>query len=168
MAVLEFQLRKAKETINALRNNLTVATGEYSHPVFDIYKYFKYCVVFLESENNTPNKCAPHHLNPENIKPHEQRALNFLINEYLLSHGYKLTSITFSDENENQDFEDWDDVGLNISKPPELLTLYREGLKQTGHSLVTVECQTDSVFEDYNDLKQNFNEMVCYYIKLFH
>lgn len=36
------------------------------------------------------------------IKPHEQRALNFLINEYLLLHGYKLTSITFADENENQ------------------------------------------------------------------
>lgn len=38
----------------------------------------------------------------EPIKPHEQRALNFLINEYLLLHGYKLTSITFADENENQ------------------------------------------------------------------
>ncbi|KAI4469951.1 rab11-binding protein relch [Holotrichia oblita] len=138
VAVLEFQLRKAKETINALRNNLTVAT---------------------ESENNTPNKCAPHHLNSENIKPHEQRALNFLINEYLLSHGYKLTSITFSDENENQDFEDWDDVGLNISKPPELLTLYREGLKQTGHTLVTIECQTDGL-QDYDNLKQNVKDMV--------
>lgn len=28
IAVLEFELRKAKETINALRNNLTMATGE--------------------------------------------------------------------------------------------------------------------------------------------
>ncbi|KRT78713.1 hypothetical protein AMK59_8771, partial [Oryctes borbonicus] len=138
VAVLEFQLRKAKETINALRNNLTVAT---------------------ESENNTPNKCALYHLNPENIKPHEQRALNYLINEYLLSHGYKLTSITFSDENENQDFEDWDDVGLNISKPPELLMLYREGLKQTGHSLVTVECQTDGL-QDYDNIKQSLNDTV--------
>lgn len=36
------------------------------------------------------------------IKLYEQRALNFLINEYLLLHGYKLTSITFADENENQ------------------------------------------------------------------
>jgi hypothetical protein len=36
------------------------------------------------------------------IKPHEQRALNFLINEYLLVRGYKLTSITFADENEDQ------------------------------------------------------------------
>jgi len=36
------------------------------------------------------------------VKPHERRALNFLINEYLLLQGYKLTAITFADENENQ------------------------------------------------------------------
>lgn len=41
-------------------------------------------------------------LQVEPIKPHEQRALNFLINEYLLMHNYKLTSITFADENEDQ------------------------------------------------------------------
>jgi len=29
VAVLEFELRKAKETISALRANLTVATGNY-------------------------------------------------------------------------------------------------------------------------------------------
>ena len=36
------------------------------------------------------------------IKGHEQRILNFLINEYLLQYGFKLTSITFSDENCSQ------------------------------------------------------------------
>lgn len=30
VAVLEFELRKAKETINALRAQLTVATGQFS------------------------------------------------------------------------------------------------------------------------------------------
>lgn len=40
---------------------------------------------------------ADHH-----IKPHEKRALNFLVNEYLLNNDYKLTSVTFSEENENQ------------------------------------------------------------------
>lgn len=30
IAVLEFELRKAKETINQLRNTLTLATGYYS------------------------------------------------------------------------------------------------------------------------------------------
>lgn len=38
----------------------------------------------------------------DRIKPHEQRVLNFLVNEYLMQHNYKLTSITFADENENQ------------------------------------------------------------------
>lgn len=40
--------------------------------------------------------------NQRSLKPHEKRALNFLINEYLLLQDYKLTSITFSDENPDQ------------------------------------------------------------------
>ena len=36
------------------------------------------------------------------IKPHQRRAINFLVNEYLLLHDYKLTSVTFAEENENQ------------------------------------------------------------------
>jgi hypothetical protein len=58
------------------------------------------CVV--ESEATTPDTGPLRLINNEPIKPHEQRALNFLVNEYLLLHGYKLTSITFADENTNQ------------------------------------------------------------------
>ncbi|XP_061777958.1 RAB11-binding protein RELCH homolog isoform X4 [Nerophis ophidion] len=105
VAVLEFELRKAKETIQALRANLTQA-----------------------AENEVPsqerkNKSSPEIQEP--IRPLEKRALNFLVNEYLLKNEYKLSSITFSDENDDQDFELWDDVGLNIPKPPDLLQLYR-------------------------------------------
>ena len=57
---------------------------------------------------------------------HEKRALNYLINEYLLQYGYKLTSITFSDENTDEDFEDWESIGLNVSKPPDLGRIYRD------------------------------------------
>lgn len=106
-----------------------------------------YCLV-EESESSSPDKGSLKQTIFEAIKPHEQRALNFLINEYLLLHGYKLTSITFADENENQDFEDWDDVGLNIAKPVELLQLYREGLKKTGCSSVSASTQTEFEFKD--------------------
>lgn len=82
VAVLEFELRKAKETINGLRANLTVATDSE--------------ILQQNAIRNTKG------VNTEGIKPHEQKALNFLINEYLLSRGYKLTSITFADENEDQ------------------------------------------------------------------
>ncbi|XP_024935495.1 lisH domain and HEAT repeat-containing protein KIAA1468 isoform X2 [Cephus cinctus] len=138
VAILEFELRKAKESISALRANLTVVT---------------------ESENTTPDKSSEkQNLNDLPIKPHEQRALNFLINEYLLGHAYKLTSITFSDENENQDFEDWDDVGLNISRPPELLQIYREFIKSSGHerrmASASVAVQTDPVSFELNDNKE--------------
>ncbi|XP_025023500.1 lisH domain and HEAT repeat-containing protein KIAA1468 homolog isoform X3 [Python bivittatus] len=107
LAVLEFELRKAKETIQALRANLTQA-AENEVPLQERRNY----------------KSSPEIQEP--IKPLEKRALNFLVNEFLLKNGYKLTSITFSDENDDQDFELWDDVGLNIPKPPDLLQLYRD------------------------------------------
>ncbi|XP_041736117.1 RAB11-binding protein RELCH homolog isoform X2 [Coregonus clupeaformis] len=104
VAVLEFELRKAKETIQALRANLTQAA---------------------ESDTQERNKnYKSNHEIQEPIRPLEKRALNFLVNEYLLKNEYKLSAITFSDEND-QDFELWDDVGLNIPKPPDLLQSYR-------------------------------------------
>uniref|UniRef100_A0A8C4XY29 LisH domain and HEAT repeat-containing protein KIAA1468 n=1 Tax=Gopherus evgoodei TaxID=1825980 RepID=A0A8C4XY29_9SAUR len=107
VAVLEFELRKAKETIQALRANLTQA-AENEVPLQERKNY----------------KSSPEIQEP--IKPLEKRALNFLVNEFLLKNSYKLTSITFSDESDDQDFELWDDVGLNIPKPPDLLQLYRD------------------------------------------
>ncbi|XP_063827914.1 RAB11-binding protein RELCH homolog [Ostrinia nubilalis] len=102
LAVLEFELRKARETINSLRANLTqFADGE-----------------------STLDKTAKDKFNQRSLKPHEKRALNFLINEYLLLQDYKLTSITFSDENPDQEFEDWDDVGLNMPRPAGLVSLF--------------------------------------------
>ncbi|KAJ8973750.1 hypothetical protein NQ317_018337 [Molorchus minor] len=127
VAVLEFELRRAKETINALRNNLTLATE------------YKTC---------SSDKSSLKNINVGTIKPHEQRPLNFLINEYLLHHGYKLTSITFADENQSQDFDDWEDVGLNTPRPPELLFLFREGLKQTRQNSQNVSTQTKHSDED--------------------
>ncbi|XP_061111400.1 RAB11-binding protein RELCH homolog isoform X2 [Conger conger] len=106
LAVLEFELRKAKETIHALRTNLT-QTAESEVPSQD-RKHFR----------SHPEVQEP-------IRPLEKRALNFLVNEYLLKNNYKLSSITFSDENDDQDFELWDDVGLNTPKPPDLLHLFR-------------------------------------------
>ena len=41
-------------------------------------------------------------LSQEPLRPLEKRALNFLVNEYLLKNEYKLSSITFSDENDDQ------------------------------------------------------------------
>lgn len=121
VAVLEFELRKAKETIQALRANLTKA-AEHEVPLQERKNY----------------KSSPEIQEP--IKPLEKRALNFLVNEFLLKNNYKLTSITFSDENDDQDFELWDDVGLNIPKPPDLLHLYRDfGNHQvSGKDLVDV------------------------------
>lgn len=117
----------------------------------------------------TPDKNSEKNLITElPIKPHEQRALNFLINEYLLARSYKLTSITFSDECEEQDFEDWQDVGLNIPKPTELLQIYREYMRANGYDKlpsISVAVQTDFVIEDVEEQKDESSEMVCYFNK---
>lgn len=39
--------------------------------------------------------------------------------------SFKLTAITFADENEDQDLDDWEDVGVNRSRPRGLLDMYR-------------------------------------------
>ncbi|XP_058801173.1 RAB11-binding protein RELCH homolog [Phymastichus coffea] len=133
VAILEFELRKAKDNINSLRANLTVVT---------------------ESEVSTPDKNSDKHpLLDHPIKPHEQRAINFLVNEYLLANSYKLTSITFSDEIENQDFEDWQDVGLNIPKPPELHQIYREFMRCTGYDKPP-SCDIGVQTDDYETDKE--------------
>lgn len=120
-------------------------------------------------EENLEAKELPFHGSNLSIKPHEQRALNFLINEYLLLHGYKLTSITFADENESQDFEDWNDVGLNSARPLELLYLYREGLRGVNSSLFRETKDFDCQVTLYDEVKKNLqiNELVSFKKKSF-
>lgn len=51
-----------------------------------------------------------------------------------------------------KDFEDWDDVGLNIPKPPNLLQLYRNYCRYIylHNEVSTKEVQTDSVTPNNN------------------
>ncbi|XP_043575542.1 RAB11-binding protein RELCH homolog isoform X2 [Chiloscyllium plagiosum] len=135
VAVLEFELRKAKETIQSLRANLTQAAA------------FTENDVPLQERKNY--KSSPEI--QEAVKPLEKRALNFLVNEYLLKINYKLTSITFSDENDDQDFELWDDVGLNIPKPPDLLQMYRE---YGSHATSSKEMKDVAVQAELDDLEE--------------
>uniref|UniRef100_A0A8C1WWK0 LisH domain and HEAT repeat-containing protein KIAA1468 n=1 Tax=Cyprinus carpio TaxID=7962 RepID=A0A8C1WWK0_CYPCA len=105
----------------------------------------------IPSQERKNYKSSPEIQEP--IRPLEKRALNFLVNEYLLKNEYKLTSITFSDENDDQDFELWDDVGLNIPKPPDLLQLYRN----CGNSLPLHRETVDvAVNVDPNDLPGDY------------
>ena len=49
-----------------------------------------------------------------------------------------------------QDFEDWDDVGLNIAKPPDLLHLYRD---YAHHTVPDVMLVLQSVKEEKANLE---------------
>jgi hypothetical protein len=93
--VLEFELRKAKETINKLRNTLTMATSEQDCANFTSSVR---TIRHLDSDELRDNLSSY----SESLLPHEKNAINFLINEYLLSQDYKMTSVTFAEENESQ------------------------------------------------------------------
>jgi len=146
VAVLEFELRKAKETITALRENLTQQVE------------LENASIKSESDSHSSQNISKlHHNNviqvaPEPMRAYEQRAINFLVHEYLLLHGYRLTSITFADENVEQDFEHWDDVGLNIERPTDLLAMYRHSHRSKWFSHTTqfsnAETQTLEHFKD--------------------
>ncbi|XP_041376691.1 RAB11-binding protein RELCH homolog [Gigantopelta aegis] len=140
VAVLEFELRKAQDTIKHLRATLT-----------------------KEAENDLVSPDSSESVgmadsHAENIKPLEHKALNFLVNEYLLINNYKLTSVTFAEENEEQDFEDWDDVGLNIPRPPGLLHLFRD----YGNHIMPqkesqdVGCEADIEDEHHFEMQQDW------------
>ena len=56
-----------------------------------------------ETEHVTPEQTDESKTFPDDaIKPLETKALNFLVNQYLLQINSKLTSVTFSEENEEQ------------------------------------------------------------------
>jgi len=67
-----------------------------------------------------------------------------------------------------QDFEDWDDVGLNIPKPAELLSLYRDFMRQSGNVRSPCQhmaCQTEWLAEDLKK-DADMQELVCLVIKI--
>lgn len=67
-----------------------------------LYLLLLYCLSYFLDGESALDKITQDNFDKRSLKPHEKRALNFLINEYLLLQNYKLTSITFSDENPDQ------------------------------------------------------------------
>lgn len=98
--------------------------------------------------------------------------MNYLINEYLLTNNYKLTSVTFGEENDTSDLEDWDNVGLNCARPPDLNQLYRwychqlcvedeKPIKEDFSMLVNFD---ENFHNDYQNLKIKVKQMVNIFV----
>jgi hypothetical protein len=56
-----------------------------------------------------------------------------------------------SDENSEEDFEDWDSIGLNVSKPPNLLRLYRDFKRHVTPTKVTLDSATQTSTDQERD-----------------
>ncbi|TRY74860.1 hypothetical protein TCAL_11211 [Tigriopus californicus] len=155
LAVLEFELRKARETIHSLRSQLTDQAAKLQdsfHPQADVPGGGESAKLSLISDlvEDPEDDEIPA------IRSHERRTINYLVNEYLLQQGCKLTSITFSDENSEEDFEDWDSVGLNVAKPPSLLRLFRDFGQHVVPEKDQTEqsCQTDEPWIDNAEISR--------------
>ena len=80
MAVLEYELRTARDTISQLKRELT----EMNQDTQTVQ-----CASLSEDMEEEDEA---------EIKPHEKKILNFLVNDYLMRNGYKISAVTFSDE----------------------------------------------------------------------
>lgn len=82
--------------------------------------------------------------------------------------------MTFGEENDTSDLEDWDNVGLNCSRPPDLTQLYRwychqlnvDHEKPTHEDFSMAVNFDDSLHQDYQNLKGTVQQMVCKMILL--
>ena len=71
-----------------------------------IHKFHPFfCCAFSETELSTPDTPGDRiedFSKDDPIRTYERRALNYLVNEYMLMTDYKVTSVTFAEENPNQ------------------------------------------------------------------
>ena len=57
----------------------------------------------------------------------------------------------FSDENSEEDFEDWESIGLNVSKPPNLLRLFRDFKRHVVPTKATSEKSSQTSQDEERD-----------------
>ena len=145
VAVLEYELRKAKETIKRLRENVTahnVSSTDQPPPGLESTSSEHVSGIDDANITNRPMEAL------------EKRAISFLVNEFVLKCNCKMTAVTFAEENTDQDFDDWDDVGINTARPPSLIQLYRKFLnyrmvsQKNTNSMKDAETNTEEVQED--------------------
>jgi hypothetical protein len=82
-----------------------------------------------------------------------------------------VTSITFGEENDTSDLEDWDSVGLNCARPPDLAQLYRwycyqlcvEDAKPTKEDFSMFVNFDESLHDEHKNLKATAQQTVCLY-----
>ena len=88
ITLLEFELRKSKETVNQLRYQLTMmTTNENDEKTLLASIKMKYD----EDEEEEEEAAEDDH---SILLPHDKNSINYLINEYLLQQNYKMTSVS--------------------------------------------------------------------------
>uniref|UniRef100_A0A1I8HHS7 LisH domain-containing protein n=1 Tax=Macrostomum lignano TaxID=282301 RepID=A0A1I8HHS7_9PLAT len=150
--VLEFELRKARETIASLRQELTNKAKSLLQP----HRLSEEdpdaasaaatggaaggAVVggANEGDETDSERQASSSAN-EPIQSHEKRVLNFLIYEYLLQMDYKYTPASFAEENADQIFDSWDDLKAESAASKQRMLKLENDLHRARSNMVSTK-----------------------------
>uniref|UniRef100_A0A1I8HYQ5 LisH domain-containing protein n=1 Tax=Macrostomum lignano TaxID=282301 RepID=A0A1I8HYQ5_9PLAT len=150
--VLEFELRKARETIASLRQELTDKAKSLLQP----HRLSEEdpdaasaaatggaaggAVVGGANEGDeTDSGWQASSSADEPIQSHEKRVLNFLIYEYLLQMDYKYTPASFAEENADQIFDSWDDLKAESAASKQRMLKLENDLHRARSNMVSTK-----------------------------
>eukprot|EP00002_Diphylleia_rotans_P034045 TRINITY_DN7286_c0_g1_i2.p1 TRINITY_DN7286_c0_g1~~TRINITY_DN7286_c0_g1_i2.p1 ORF type:complete len:850 (+),score=168.79 TRINITY_DN7286_c0_g1_i2:62-2611(+) len=128
IAILEYELRIAREDLDAARQRLSALQAQLQAQGLSTKPNSAKDVTSSTSSDNAavnslaaePSDAAISNVYADPIQPHENRILNYLIKKHLLARGFKLTALTLSDEVSDQALDNPHDVSAPIAYPPEL------------------------------------------------
>ena len=102
----------------------------------------------------------------------ERGALNCIVKQYLTNSGYKLTSLTFTEEEQSQDLDALEEYGLHIGNRSSLVDLYRsrigpiksamdmeDELHDRRIRVSKLEEQVSSMGDEMEELRERYAEM---------
>jgi hypothetical protein len=102
----------------------------------------------------------------------ERGALNCIVKQYLINSGYKLTSLTFTEEEQGQDLDALEEYGLHIGNRSSLVDLYRsrigpiksamdmeDELHERRARVSKLEDRVASMSDEMEELRERYAEM---------
>ena len=129
VSILEFDLRKSREEVEKYKIRVEALEHNLASSATRDLTSSKETVLAADlsplKSGGTPSEQSRSAMK-KSIKSYEKRVLNYLVYEYLKDNNYKLTKVSFSDEVDDQDLDDWKDTQVTGLEPLPLVELYRK------------------------------------------
>lgn len=163
IAVLEHQLRCAKTDLTDSRTRLGSLQEE--HLLSNAVKEKEIAENEVRDEKDSGGTFS-------RATSIERGALNCIVKQYLTNSGYKLTSLTFTEEEQTQDLDALEEYGLHIGNRSSLVDLYRsrigpiksamdmeDELHERRIRVSKLEDEVMSMRDEMEELRERYAEM---------